>query len=307
MNPDNYISATGLNTAPTDLDMRLDEAARMARHYLSNTYDEVRAADPIILSDDVAIRLMGARLSPAEPRLRLDDVDSRHLPKLDELPISPGFIVFPKDLVVARSSLDPEHEFVAIAALHYAPSILMTQGEDELGLVIHAFMDPTLCSWDLGVPRDQYASLVFRPWVWNQNVKQYLARRRIREDDNRLDPGWVIVWGVRMLIHLWDFMQQRIDCVHKPEPDRRQRRMATRLSLEPRIQVVQWRKEEHRHPDSYESESIDWKYRWPVKQHTRTYHRGTSEEFTIVIDKYIKGPPDKPLKAENITVNLVNR
>jgi hypothetical protein len=109
----------------------------------------------------------------------------------------------------------------------------------------------------------------------------------------------------RFYLALWRTLKEEVVApVHFRRGD--MRRAARLRAHVPEVVVCDLRKIKHRHQEEPTEDGavIMWSHRWRVREHTRTYHRGTPDERTITIESYIKGPENMPLLEKDVVYRL---
>lgn len=232
-----------------------------------------------------------------------------HPPRLSDEMIPSGFIVFDGTI-----ELGPHPNQIAIVALQYQ-EYPQQQSSDELGVLVTIYLDPSISGY-LHPDYYGYVAIVNIPiWPYDWTFEKYLSRvdtASIMGGPRYVDriPNLLLFnWCHGFLYSFLHYLRERTNVIHHPDNTKKVQAHARKLNLEPKINIVLWRKDtDHapKDPDHVPGQ-IDWQCRWPIKEHKRTYHRGKANEFTITIKSYIKGPEDKPLKLPNVTINAAVR
>lgn len=111
----------------------------------------------------------------------------------------------------------------------------------------------------------------------------------VEADLNRLSTG-------KLLVGLWELLNQTIVETDEPQIERPSRRRAKKMGIPDRVTVIRLRR--HVRTDREEGESdVEWSHRWMVRGHWRWQACGTgrAERRRIWVPAYVKGPEDKPL------------
>lgn len=98
------------------------------------------------------------------------------------------------------------------------------------------------------------------------------------------------------------FMEQKIFIPVSERPERavRRRLEAQGAKRDLSLKVVRLRKRYHRSSEQNDHEPVEWSCRWLVKGHWRQQHYRSQNVYKpIFIMPFVKGPEDKPLKANN--------
>lgn len=105
------------------------------------------------------------------------------------------------------------------------------------------------------------------------------------------------------------FMEQRIAVVSREPVDRAtRRRIPSAAPIEPLVRVVALRRPATPRPRDAGTADVDWACRWTVTGHWRhQFYPSENTHKTIFIDAYVKGPPDRPMKAPRTTLFAVIR
>lgn len=114
----------------------------------------------------------------------------------------------------------------------------------------------------------------------------------------------------RLLYSLFYLLAQKLTAVSRREPNRAQRRRIERERPEfvPIIKVITLRRLEQQPLAKHQKQTVDWQYQWLVRWHWRNqYCPSTGEHKWTVIDTYVKGPLDKPLKPPGAKVFVAKR
>jgi hypothetical protein len=105
-------------------------------------------------------------------------------------------------------------------------------------------------------------------------------------------------------------MAQKIARMVTMKPPRSvRRRMEQQLpAFEPAVRVVSLRREHQVPKLNGQGHPVDWQFKWIVRWHWRNqYLPSTGEHRWTVIDSYVKGPPDKPLKPPSPQIFVAHR
>jgi hypothetical protein len=145
----------------------------------------------------------------------------------------------------------------------------------------------------------EFATMTLDGWTRFHNDKIVDTER---DNADRFEMSAKIVVATLLL------MDQVLTYIGSHPVDRgtRKRVLKAGWQFEPSVQVVRLRRVEYVRPNA-EAGHVDWACRWMVRQHWRTYARGTSEERTVLIHTYLKGPEGKPLKVPSARVFDVSR
>lgn len=210
------------------------------------------------------------------------------------VPASLGFCWFASDLPMPAARLGVSQDIVAIgwAALHDdegqkfvipSPDTLVEEGE-TLGLVFYSRID--------GKPG--IYPLAFWHWKIGETLED-TAEASGADSEARLAR-------LRYVAALFSIMDQRIVVTQSERAERATRkRLAQRgWQHEPIVRVVQLRRaanQEHRREGA--GESVEWSCSWVVRGHWRQQACGPnySERRPVFVLPYVKGDPEKPLKA----------
>jgi hypothetical protein len=103
----------------------------------------------------------------------------------------------------------------------------------------------------------------------------------------------------RYMASLWDLMGETRTVVasevREADLDRMTRKFARRNKINTDITTLTLRRENR--PTLHPGTGTPLSWRVPVNGHNRTYHRGTSDEFTIFIKDHERGPKGAPLRV----------
>lgn len=103
----------------------------------------------------------------------------------------------------------------------------------------------------------------------------------------------------RLIYSIWHFMQQRIVSIADGGLDRARRRSLPPNYESSIVKVIELRaRESTRRPD-YDEETREYNVRWIVRGHWRSqWYPSLNRHKPVWVHAYVKGPEDKPLKAE---------
>lgn len=218
---------------------------------------------------------------------------------------------------------DPNDEYAILKALSWATvwfNPRMVQGKPETVVSYDAPLTPegesfqgiAIHPWYAHRDRPQHA----RPWTgvtWPFGASSGAISERtpaglILEDGQKRDVAFV----GQLFTALMRFMEQRILVAPQQRAERHAAKRLVRDGWhhEPLIRVVQLRRAEHPGYQPHdEAEHRDYSCQWIVRGHWRqqAYGEGHKERRPIWITPYVKGPPEKPLKAPRATVFAVTR
>jgi hypothetical protein len=109
---------------------------------------------------------------------------------------------------------------------------------------------------------------------------------------------------------MWLMSQKISKTAPEPAPRSARRRMEQeRIPLAPVVRTVTLRRVEYASPHKKGMPAmIDWQWQWMVNQHGRwQYYPSLGEHKYIIVDSYMKGPADKPVKPPAATVFVARR
>lgn len=295
-------------------------AQTIASAYLSAQVNAVLNADPIVVEEIVADSILGFKRDAdmfVQMWLSKTLLELRAPKGSWDIPVNPGLIVFPGNYWISEEA-HPNSRVYVIQAISYR--IRPAPDKRNLYMVEPAvYLEPTLSGL---APTnmtlsDNLAVMFLTPLLSTRSVGDYLASEKLRIDRLRAESPAANLhtlsqdaFVIPFLLKLWEYMRQRIEATYRPPVTKQIVKTAKKLNVRPGVQIIRWRKEEpvpQTHPADSNSEGREYQYQWDVRPHTRTYRRGTPEEFTIHIKGYRKGPADKPYKAPNVVVNIVDR
>ena len=137
-----------------------------------------------------------------------------------------------------------------------------------------------------------------------QAVGQYVGAQE--EPDRREHPLHEIRW-VYTALHL---MAQKLAITVRRDTDRATRRRAerNRQTAPSFIEVVTLRRLEADRQRDPKGIEVDWQWQWIVEPHWRNqWYPSEGVHKTILIESYVKGPPDRPLKPSGIKLFVARR
>jgi hypothetical protein len=110
----------------------------------------------------------------------------------------------------------------------------------------------------------------------------------------------------RVLATFWALCSQKIALEERWQPDRYIRRQAQREKWKsiPQVRIIRLR--EPASHSSGQGGSVEWSHRWIVGKHWRNqWYPSDQTHRPKLIDSYVKGPEDKPLKVRETVKALV--
>lgn len=198
----------------------------------------------------------------------------------EAVPDHKGFVWFAKPLTMPVWPSDGRRDLRAVGFCHKEGSLTITfwmQGpEDERPWPAAA------CDWDYGAV---WQTLADRPRELGVQVENLARQDRIG----------------RYFAAALALMEQRIIVSRAERPSRAARKRAADVwTHEPTIRVVTLRRSAHEAGQSARSgDPVEWSCQWVVRGHWRQQACGPerSERRPVFVLPYVKGDPDKPLKA----------
>lgn len=129
--------------------------------------------------------------------------------------------------------------------------------------------------------------------------------------DAPVDPSALYGMNPNVIVDLRVFfwsvvtiMNQRLVSVQPERPNRAARKLIeSHIPFEPQIQVITLRRPANPQPRD-EHGIVDWKCRWIVRAHWRMQRVGPdrSEVKPVLVNAYVKGPEDRPLRPPRPTL-----
>jgi hypothetical protein len=113
----------------------------------------------------------------------------------------------------------------------------------------------------------------------------------------------------RFVLSMNTFIRQRLVTVQEVDADRAARKRIERKGkkVEP-ISIVQLRQTERKSSQPGESEPVEWSCSWTVAGHVRKqWYPTLGIHMPVIINPYIKGDLEKPLKPRSTPIYAVVR
>lgn len=147
---------------------------------------------------------------------------------------------------------------------------------------------------------------VLGEWRWGELLDDMLNRECEKAHADAVDIAGtqILMAATGTYLHtLFRLMLTRITRWGGVGLNRTETREAEREKLRPRVQVVTWRKANYQYPEGHIPVPKNWSCRWSVRPHYRHYKSGR----TVLINRYVKGPADKPFRLPVQQVHIVKQ
>jgi hypothetical protein len=298
--------------------------------YARSTYGQIIDT----LAETVGRHVQHARTYHVEPQMmelvqrRADDLsryDEVHRFGWSEPPFPVGFCVFDQPL----ETREMRNRIQRSVAVSWGPAQTVWQGQKASGRFLvfwaHAYRAPDdltaeALSGNYSVPDEEplppaaFEAQVARQGGWMVSCMDFVSldqrvgplRVQVRPErkqqiliEGNTWPEEGTLNYARYMASLWDLMGETRTVVasevREADLDRMTRKFARRNKINTDITTLTLRRENR--PTLHPGTGTPLSWRVPVNGHNRTYHRGTSDEFTIFIKDHERGPKGAPLRV----------
>jgi hypothetical protein len=196
-----------------------------------------------------------------------------------------------QDIQAVSWCLVSKHEEGAFIPLPTAHPVRVDEGE-QLGLTFYSALPGQRGMWPLAW------------WHWTVGETVSLAA------ESKGVPTEARLRRIQYLGAAFSLMAQRIIVSPQQRADRSTRkRLPEDWKHEPTVRVIQLRRAENAAHHERDGEPVEWSCSWVVRGHWRQQACGPefSERRPVFVLPYVKGDPDKPLKAAADRVFAVTR
>jgi len=269
----------------------LDAGGRKAMRRL--TMDRIDHSEPVFVADNVLDELRSRTLSAAPYRLGSVAPFSQR-----------GFAWFSRPIHLTPSWAP---EMLPAWGLSWGTGLVPTTHEagivNKSGVAVLAWGkvefqgegdNPNIVAVPMG-----YGIAAFGGWFRSESFPEMLhtgTEAPVFFDGDRGDSA--AGTNIVTLAHsLWSMMDERVLVRARARLGRKEMRLAKRAGLSDTfVTTVHLRAREYvGDPKDGPSGSREYGYRFPVRGHVRTLHRGTERERQVTVRAHVKGPKDKPL------------